>query len=33
VQSDDPFKTGDEEDGNVNAVIIALLLVETKVAF
>ena len=30
VQEDDPFKTGMEEDGKVNATIIALLLLETK---
>ena len=30
VQEDDPFKTGTEEDSQVNAMIITLLLLETK---
>ncbi len=30
VQDDDPFKTGAEEDSQVNATIIVLLLLETK---
>ena len=27
---DEPFKTGTDEDGSVNAMMIALLLLETK---